>query len=218
MRALVLVSLTSCGAASCTYHAAIGGMAAVRTDGTTAGERVGDGSLALLAGAGPCLRWPRLRTSLTLDVARRGASTSVLAASETMWIFDEGHRRNADGLYRTSLALKGRLAGGHNFVTDRSIAEIGIGLAAVVDSEQYRRAYFVREKVLTGDFHAVSIDFIATYAADRQSEDEVWLGAQLAFHMNGLSIPNGSGGRRVGSGYKKPDPGESTDCNGGHLP
>ena len=73
----------------------------------------------------------------------------------------------------------------------------------------------------TGDFHAVSLDLIATYAPDRVGEDEVWLGAQLSFHLNGLSSPPPvSGGTRVGSygQYRAPEPGQSTDCNGGHLP
>jgi hypothetical protein len=43
--------------------------------------------------------------------------------------------------------------------------------------------------MLHGDFHAVSLDVIATYAPDRRGEDEVWLGAQLAFHLNGWSSP-----------------------------
>ena len=205
----------------CTYHVAAGAMGNLRTDGTTASERVPKAHMALLAGAGPCLRWPRVRASLTLDGAIRGASASVLGATEVMWIFDEGHARIWTGTTRTSLALKGRLAGGWNEITNRRIAEAGVGLAIVLDSDRARDLLIANKNAYTGDFHAVSLDVIATYAPDRRGEDEVWLGAQLAFHLNGLSSPpppiGGTVVRRGGE-YSRPAPGQSTDCNGGHLP
>lgn len=220
MTASMLAYAVSFGtlAAGCTYHAAIGGMGAAQTDGMTSTEKVPKGSLALLAGAGPCLRWPRLRTSITLDGAIRGASASVLAASETFWIVDEGHARGLDITNRTSLALKTRIAGGQNFITDRWIAEMGLGLAIAMDSEQIRDVFLAGKDKFTGDFHAVSIDVIATYAPDRQGEDEVWIGAQLAFQLNGLSFPTPGGTRIGGREYTKPRTDESTDCNSGHLP
>ena len=205
----------------CTYHVAAGAMGNLRTDGRTASERVPKAHMALLAGAGPCLRWPRLRASLTLDGAIRGASASVLGATEVMWIFNEGHARLGGGTTRTSLALKGRLAGGWNGITNRRIAEAGLGIAIVLDSDRTRDLYFASRNDYTGDFHAVSLDVIATYAPDRRGEDEVWLGAQLAFHVNGLSSPpppTGGAVVRRGGDYGRPAPGQSTDCNGGHLP
>ena len=223
MRTAVWAVIASAAAwqGGCTYHVAAGAMGNLRTDGTTASERVPKAHMALLAGAGPCLRWPRLRASLTLDGAIRGASASVLGATEVMWIFLEGHARSWDGRTRTSLGLKGRLAGGWNGITNRRIVEAGIGLAVVLDSARMRRLVTERFPQQTGDFHAVSLDLIATYAPDRVGEDEVWLGAQLSFHLNGLSSPPPvSGGTRVGSygQYRAPEPGQSTDCNGGHLP
>ena len=205
----------------CTYHVAAGAMGNLRTDGTTASERVPKAHMALLAGAGPCLRWPRLRASLTLDGAIRGASASVLGATEVMWIFLEGHAQSSEGRTRTSLGLKGRLAGGWNGITNRRIAEAGLGIAIVLDSDRMRGLNFANRYARTGDFHAVSLDVIATYAPDRRGEDEVWLGAQLAFHLNGWSSPPPPiGGSRVANNekYNKPEPGQSTDCNGGHLP
>jgi hypothetical protein len=202
----------------CTYHVAAGAMGNLRTDGATASERVPKAHMALLAGAGPCLRWPRLRASLTLDGAIRGASASVLGATEVMWIFNEGALRIHEASTRTSLALKGRLAGGWNGITNRRIAEAGLGIAIVLDSDRTRDLYFAGRNDYTGDFHAMSLDVIATYAPDRRGEDEVWLGAQLAFHLNGWSRPPNPHGRRVQAGYAKPRPGQSTDCNGGHLP
>ncbi len=205
----------------CTYHVAAGAMGNLRTDGTTASERVPKAHMALLAGAGPCLRWPRLRASLTLDGAIRGASASVLGATEVMWIFLEGHAQSSEGRTRTSLGLKGRLAGGWNGITNRRIAEAGLGIAIVLDSDRMRGLNFANRYARTGDFHAVSLDVIATYAPDRRGEDEVWLGAQLAFHLNGWSSPPPPiGGSRVANNekYNKPQPGQSTDCNGGHLP
>ncbi|MBP8806498.1 MAG: hypothetical protein KBG48_02545 [Kofleriaceae bacterium] len=200
---------------------AIGGQGTIATDGTTAGRNVPDGAPSFLVGAGPCLRWPRLRASLTLDGAVRVKSIAALAATEVMWIFLEGHARSWGGRTRTSLAAKGRLAGGWNGITNRRIVEAGIGLAVVLDSARMRRLVTERFPQQTGDFHAVSLDLIATYAPDRVGEDEVWLGAQLSFHLNGLSSPPPvSGGTRVGSygQYRAPEPGQSTDCNGGHLP
>ena len=205
----------------CTYHVAAGAMGNLRTDGRTASERVPKAHMALLAGAGPCLRWPRLRASLTLDGAIRGASASVLGATEVMWIFNEGHARLGGGTTRTSLALKGRLAGGWNGITNRRIAEAGLGIAIVLDSDRTRDLYFASRNDYAGDFHAVSLDVIATYAPDRRGEDEVWLGAQLAFHVNGLSSPpppTGGAVVRRGGDYGRPAPEQSTDCNGGHLP
>ncbi|MEZ4400724.1 MAG: hypothetical protein R3B06_11935 [Kofleriaceae bacterium] len=222
MRALALV-LASCGlagGAGCTYRAAIGGMGNLKTDGTTAAEKVPKAHLALAIGAGPCLRWPRVRTSLTVDGAIRGASASLLAASETLWLFHEGPSRAIrNGEVRTSYALKGRLAGGWNGITDRWIAEAGIGLASVLDSHRTRETLFSGpDGEETGDFHALSLDLIATYAPDRQGEDEVWLGAQLSFEFNSLSSPPGGGGRRNPGRYGVALPEESTDCNGGVVP
>ena len=205
----------------CTYHVAAGAMGNLRTDGTTASERVPKAHMALLAGAGPCLRWPRLRASLTLDGAIRGASASVLGATEVMWIFLEGYSARYPHATRTSLAVKGRLAGGWNEITNRRIAEAGIGLALVLDSYRQRNTLLGDGK--TGDFHAVSLDLIATYAPDRRGQDEVWLGGQVSYHFNGFSSPPSPGpirGGTVSSGvrYNRPKPGEATDCNGGHLP
>lgn len=73
--------------------------------------------------------------------------------------------------------------------------------------------------MLVGDFNAVSLDLITTYAPDRDGEGEVWLGAQLTYHTNGLFAPVVGGGTRIrGAGYGKTSPGYSTDCNSGHLP
>jgi hypothetical protein len=205
----------------CTYHVAIGGQGKLRGDDMIGAEKAPRGAPSLLVGAGPCLRWPRVRASLTFDAALRGISIVPLAATEVMWIFLEGHARSWGGRTRTSLAAKGRLAGGWNGITNRRIVEAGIGLAVVLDSARMRRLVTERFPQQTGDFHAVSLDLIATYAPDRVGEDEVWLGAQLSFHLNGLSSPPPvSGGTRVGSygQYRAPEPGQSTDCNGGHLP
>ena len=205
----------------CTYHVAIGGQGTITTDGTTAGRNVPDGAPSFLVGAGPCLRWPRLRASLTLDGAVRVKSIAALAATEVMWIFLEGYPDHYRGTQRTSLAVKGRLAGGWNEITNRRIAEAGIGLALVLDS--YRRRNTLLGDGKTGDFHAVSLDLIATYAPDRRGQDEVWLGGQVSYHFNGFSSPPSPGpirGGTVSSGvrYNRPKPGEATDCNGGHLP
>ncbi|MEZ4400722.1 MAG: hypothetical protein R3B06_11925 [Kofleriaceae bacterium] len=223
MRALALV-LASCGlagGAGCTYRAAIGGHGRIHGDNTFGIVTAPSGGPIFSVGAGPCLRWPRVRTALTLDFALRGVSLIPFAASETLWLFHEGPaRRTGDGSARTSYALKGRLAGGWNGITDRWIAEAGIGLASVLDS------YRTRETLLsgpdgeyTGDFHAMSLDLIATYAPDRQGEDEVWLGAQLSFELNGLSSPPGvAGGRQKPGRYGVARTGASTDCNGGVVP
>jgi hypothetical protein len=149
----------------CTYHVAIGGQGKLRTDGTTASERV-PRAPALLVGAGPCLRWPRLRASLTLDGADPWSIVCRSRATEVMWIFLEGMLSLGGGTTRTSLAVKGRLAGGWNEITNRRIAEAGIGLALVLDS--YRRRNTLLGDGKTGDFHAVSLDLIATYAPDRR--------------------------------------------------
>jgi hypothetical protein len=68
-------------------------------------------SAELLVGAGPCLRWPRVRASLTFDAALRGISIVPLAATDVMWIFPEASFAQVPTT-RTSLALKGRLAAG----------------------------------------------------------------------------------------------------------
>lgn len=223
MKAVVLMLATigaAGGGSGCTYHAAIGGMGNLQTDGTTASERVPKAHLALLAGAGPCLRWPRLRTSFTVDGAIRGASASTLGAAEMMWIFNEGAARSGPGVTRTSLAMKGRLAGGWNWITDRWIAEVGVGVAVVGDTERSRQTLLPSNQY-TGDFHALAVDVLATYAPDRQGADEAWLGAQLSFHFNGLSAPPPPvGGTRVrGKGrYGTLRPDQATDCNSGHLP
>jgi hypothetical protein len=183
-------------------------------------EEAPRGAPSLLVGAGPCLRWPRVRASLTFGAALRGISIVPLAATEVMWIFLEGYPDHYRGTQRTSLAVKGRLAGGWNEITNRRIAEAGIGLALVLDSYRQRNTLLGDGK--TGDFHAVSLDLIATYAPDRRGEDEVWLGGQVSYHFNGLSAPPSLGPIRgaLSSGvrYNQPGPGESTDCNGGHLP
>ena len=205
----------------CTYHVAIGGQGKLRGDDKIGAEEAPRGAPSLLVGAGPCLRWPRVRASLTFDAALRGISIVPLAATEVMWIFEEGNARIGGGTTRTSLALKGRLAGGWNGITNRRIAEAGLGIAIVLDSDRTRDLYFASRNDYTGDFHAVSLDVIATYAPDRRGEDEVWLGAQLAFHLNGLSAPpppTGGAVVRRGGDYGRPAPGQSTDCNGGHLP
>jgi hypothetical protein len=205
----------------CTYHVAIGGQGKLLGDDKIGAEEAPRGAPSLLVGAGPCLRWPRVRASLTFDAALRGISIVPLAATEVMWIFLEGHAQSSEGRTRTSLGLKGRLAGGWNGITNRRIAEAGLGIAIVLDSDRMRGLNFANRYARTGDFHAVSLDVIATYAPDRRGEDEVWLGAQLAFHLNGWSSPPPPiGGSRVANNekYNKPEPGQSTDCNGGHLP
>ena len=221
---LLLVTIYGAIVSACTFHAAIGGQGLLRGDAVHGGEEVATGGPILLAGGGPCLRWPRLRTSLSLEGALRGASADILVASETFWIFNEGHARSYQGdITRTSLALKGRFAGGWNTVARHRILEAGIGLAIVIDSDHRRDVIFTnssnsRDDV--GDFHAISLDLIATYAPDRGSADDIWIGAQLAFHFSALAWPGGPGGRRLTGtrGYGKAQPGQSTDCNGGHLP
>ena len=221
MKAVVLMLATigaAGGGSGCTYHAAIGGMGNLQTDGTTASERVPKAHLALLAGAGPCLRWPRLRASLTVDGAIRGASASTLGAGEVMWIFNEGYARRSHGVVRTSLGLKSRLAGGWNWITDRWIAEAGLGVAIVIDTYHHRDLTFTRD-VYVGDYHGASLDVLVTYAPDRAGEDEAWLGPQLSFDFNGLGSPGGQGGKKLPTQqYGLPGPGESTDCNSGHVP
>jgi hypothetical protein len=205
----------------CTYHVAIGGQGKLRGDDMIGTEKAPRGAPSLLVGAGPCLRWPRVRASLTFDAALRGISIVPLAATEVMWIFLEGYSARYPHATRTSLAVKGRLAGGWNEITNRRIAEAGIGLALVLDSYRQRNTLLGDGK--TGDFHAVSLDLIATYAPDRRGQDEVWLGGQVSYHFNGFSSPPSPGpirGGTVSSGvrYNRPKPGQATDCNGGHLP
>ncbi|MBL8623986.1 MAG: hypothetical protein JNK64_21945 [Myxococcales bacterium] len=219
MKAIALLAAVGAfvGSSGCTYHAAIGGMGNLQTDGTTASERVPKAHLALLAGAGPCLRWPRLRASLTVDGAIRGASASTLGAAEVMWIFDEGYARNTlDGVVRTSLGLKSRLAGGWNWITDRWIAEAGLGVAIVMDSYHHRD--FAFSSGYAGDYHAASLDVLITYAPDRAGEDEAWLGAQLSFEINGIGVPLHGRSKTLKQAYSTPRPGDPTDCNSGHLP
>jgi hypothetical protein len=43
----------------------------------------------------------------------------------------------------------------------------------VLDSDRTRDLYFAAAMTTPGDFHAVSLDVIATYAPDRRGEDEV---------------------------------------------
>lgn len=215
---LLLTAICGGGTSACTYHAAIGGQGELRGDAKHGGEEVATGGPILMVGGGPCLRWPRLRTSLSLDGALRGASANILVASETFWIFDEGYARDYQGdTARTSLALKGRLAGGWNSVTDRWIADAGIGIAIVIDSDQFRDfAWFGSGR--SGDFNAVSLDAVATYAPDTSGEDDVWIGGQIAFHFSGFAMPTRGYDKLKNQAYSKPAPGQSTDCNSGHLP
>lgn len=226
MRAAILffTMVSGAGASACTFHAAIGGQGLLRGDAMHGGEEVATGGPILLVGGGPCLRWPRLRTSLSLEGALRGASADILVASETFWIFNEGPARSSDGITRTSLALKGRLGGGWNTVARHRILEAGLGLAVVIDSDHMREVIFTnsgKQKEYVGDFHAISLDLIATYAPDRGSADDTWIGAQLAFHMTTLGSPSPPGGRRLHrqkTRYGRPRPGQRTDCNSGYLP
>jgi hypothetical protein len=200
----------------CTYHAAVGGQGRVHGDDTIGDVKAPRGVPILMVGAGPCLRWPRLRTSLTFDAALRGVSLVPFGAAEVMWLFDEGYAR--DYVVRTSLGLKGRLAGGWNGVTDRWIAEAGLGLALAIDSYHHRATAFAHPAYV-GDYHAVSLDVLVTYAPDRTGEDEAWLGAQLSFDINGLGGPGPAGGTKLSyQRYGTPRPEESTDCNSGHIP
>jgi hypothetical protein len=220
MKATLLLLTTIYGASvsACTFHAAMGGQGLLRGDAKHGGKEVATGGPILMAGGGPCLRWPRLRTSMSLEGALRGASADILVASETFWIFDEGYARDYQGdTARTSLALKGRLAGGWNSVTDRPIADFGMGIAIVIDSDQFRDfAWFGSGR--SGDFNAISLDAVATYAPDISGENDVWVGGQLAFHFSGFAMP-ARGYDKLGSQkYGKPRPGQSTDCNSGHLP
>lgn len=135
-----------------------------------------------------------------------------------MWLFDEGYARyHRRGDVRTSLGLKGRLAGGWNWITDRWIAEAGLGVAIVIDSFQHRDLAFTRN-VDVGDYHAVSLDLLVTYAPDRAGEDEAWLGAQLSFDINGIGVPLRGGRKLPTQQYGVPRPGDPTDCNSGHVP
>ena len=180
---LLLTAICGGGTSACTYHAAIGGQGELRGDANHGGEEVATGGPILMVGGGPCLRWPRLRTSLSLEGALRGASADILVASETFWIFNEGHARSYhSATTRTSLALKTRLAG---------------------------RA---------GDFHAVSLDAVATYAPDTGGEDDVWIGGQLAFHFGAPALPAQGYDKLRNQHYEKPKPGQPTDCRSGHLP
>jgi hypothetical protein len=202
----------------CTYHAAIGGQGRIHGDDTIGDVKAPRGVPILMVGAGPCLRWPRLRTSLTFDAALRGVSLIPFGAAEVVWLFDEGYARESHGVVRTSLGLKSRLAGGWNGITDRWIAEAGLGVAIVIDTYHHRDLTFTRD-VYVGDYHGASLDVLVTYAPDQAGEDEAWLGAQLSFDFNGLGSPGGQGGKKWPTQqYGLPGPGESTDCNGGHVP
>ena len=201
----------------CTYHAAIGGQGRVHGDDTIGDVKAPRGVPILMVGAGPCLRWPRLRTSLTFDAALRGVSLIPFGAAEVVWLFDEGYARESHGVVRTSLGLKSRLAGGWNGITDRWIAEAGLGVAIVIDSYHHREFAFA-DPAYVGDYHALSLDLLATYAPDRAGDDEAWLGAQLSFDINGLGGPERGGKKLSTQQYGLPGPGESTDCNSGHVP
>lgn len=219
MKAIVLLAAMgafACGS-GCTYHAAIGGQGRVRGDDTIGDVKAPRGTPILMVGAGPCLRWPRLRTAFTFDAALRGVSLIPFGAAEVMWLVDEGYARDSRGIVRTSLGLKSRLAGGWNGVTDRWIAEAGLGVAIVIDSYHRRDLAFARD-VYVGDYHAASLDLLATYAPDRAGEGEAWLGAQLSFEINGIGGPERGRRKLSYQHYRKPRAGESTDCNGGHLP
>jgi hypothetical protein len=215
---LLLATIASASASACTFHAAIGGQGLLRGDAKHGGEEVATGGPILMAGGGPCLRWPRVRTSLSLDGALRGASADILVASETFWIFDEGHARSYhSATTRTSLALKTRLAGGWNSATNRWVAETGLGLAVVIDSNQHRR-FAWQGAGRAGDFHAVSLDAVATYAPDTGGEDDVWIGGQLAFHFGAPALPAQGYDKLRNQNYEKPKAGQPTDCRSGHLP
>ncbi len=216
MKAIALM-LTASGLSGCTYHAAIGGQGRVHGDDTIGDVKAPRGAPILMLGAGPCLRWPRLRTSLTFDAALRGVSLIPFGAAEVMWLFDEGYARDSRGIVRTSLGLKSRLAGGWNGVTDRWIAEAGLGVAIVIDSYHMREFAF-SDRAYVGDYHAVSLDVLATYAPDRAGDGEAWLGAQVSFEINGIGGPERGGKKLSYQNHRKPRPGESTDCNSGHLP
>ncbi len=201
----------------CTYRAAIGGQGRIHGDDTIGDVKAPRGVPVLMVGAGPCLRWPRLRTSLTFDAALRGVSLVPFGAAEVMWLFDEGYAREAHGVARASLGLKSRIAGGWNGITDRWVAEAGLGVALVIDSYHRRDLAFTRD-VYVGDYHAVSLDLLVTHAPDRQGEDETWLGAQLSFDINGIGGPEPGDRKLSDQRYTRPGPRDSTDCNGGHLP
>jgi hypothetical protein len=99
------------------------------------------------------------------------------------------------GTTRTSLALKGRLAGGWNGITNRRIAEAGMGIAIVLDSDRTRDLYFAGRNDYAGDFHAVSLDVIATYAPDRRGGRGVARRAARV-SLNGLVVA--TAGRSAG--------------------
>jgi len=216
MKATMLI-LAASGLSGCTYHAAVGGQGRVHGDDTIGDVKAPHGVPVLLVGAGPCLRWPRLRTAFTFDAALRGVSLIPFGAAEVMWLFDEGYARESHGVVRNSLGMKSRLAGGWNGVTDRWIAEAGLGVAIVTDTYQHRRTAWA-DPAYVGDYHALSLDVLVTYAPDRAGEDEAWVGAQLSIDINGLGGPGGGGKKFPTQQYGVPRPEESTDCNGGHIP
>ena len=218
--ATFIAALTLTGPGACTFHAGIGGMGAVHGDGKTGDTTVSDGTFAATVGAGPCRRWPRWRASFTVEMAMRGASFVPFGAGETMWIFREGEalegpRRTVRA--RRSVALKSRLAGGWNGLTDRWVAEAGVGLALLADVITNRNPGDGTPD-FSGNFHAFSFDVIATYAPDRSGDGEVWLGGQITYHTNAFSIPTRAARRSPSQRYEAPMRGQSTDCNSGHLP
>ena len=202
----------------CTFHAGLGGMGAVHSDGISGGKDIPKGGPSVQVGAGPCRRWPRLRASLTLDGILRARAIAALAVVEAMWIFNEGEALDGsdnDGYHirsRGSFALKGRLAGGWNDLTNRPIVEAGIGLAGLNDSNRHHSAGYA------GEFHAISLDVIATYAPDRDGDDETWIGGQLTYHTNAFTFYARGGKRAAYQKYQRPVENQSTDCGSGHLP
>jgi len=207
----------------CTFHAGLGGSGAVHSDGKSGNVNVPRGALSATVGAGPCIRWPRLRASLTADLGRRVGGFVALGAGEAMWIFRQGTALDggdSDGhsvRSRESLALKGRMAGGWNALTSKWIAEASIGLALIADSDRYRIASGGTHK-RSGDFHALSADLIASYVPDQFDSDEIWLGGQITYHTNVFSLFQGGKRRASDQRYTVPSKGQSTDCDSGHLP
>ena len=99
-------------------------------------------------------------------------------------------------------------------VTQVLIAEIGIGVAAVNDSNRQHSDGGRWD----GEVHTMSLDLIATYAPDREGDGEIWLGGQLTYHTNAFTFADRGTKRSRGQAYATPSKGQSTDCNSGHLP
>ncbi len=131
---------------ACTFafHAGVGGMEAIRTDGYSGGEAVHKGGMSLQLGVGPCVRWPRLRGSLTLDGVVRAKAVAALAALEVMWIFNEGlarEGRDADGYFlrsRSSLALKGQARSSYAHRTGHTAARSWT-MSVTMDNDYWSR-------------------------------------------------------------------------------